>query len=151
MRSELSVEDAAPSSLGAAAARAALNAHAPYSRFRVGAAVLAEDGSVFIGCNVENVSFPEGVCAETAAIAAMVVAGRREIVRLALWAAGPDVCTPCGGCRQRIAELGSASTVIEVFRDDERALETTLGDLLPSSFGTASVEANRGAVRGGQP
>lgn len=143
MLNKHAIDDAIPSSLGAAAARAALNAHAPYSHFRVGAAILAEDDSVFIGCNVENVAFPEGICAETAAIAAMVVAGRREIVRLSLWAAGPDICTPCGGCRQRIAELGSSSTIIEVFRDNELALRTTLGDLLPSCFGIASVEANR--------
>jgi cytidine deaminase len=136
------------SPLGAAAARAALNAHAPYSRFRVGAAVLAQDGSVFLGCNVENVAFPEGTCAETAAISAMVVAGRRDIVHLAIWSKGPDICVPCGGCRQRIAELGSASTVIEVFRDDDLALRTTLGDLLPSCFGTASVAANRAQAPG---
>jgi cytidine deaminase len=143
---EAASDDAIPSSLGAAAARAALNAHAPYSRFRVGAAILAEDDSIFVGCNVENVSFPEGICAETAAIAAMVVAGRREIVRLAIWSAGPDICAPCGGCRQRIAELGSSSTVIEVFRDDELALRTTLGNLLPTCFGSASIEANRSKV-----
>ena len=143
MPAEPGTAPAIASPLGAAAARAALNAHAPYSRFRVGAAVLAEDGSVFIGCNVENVSFPEGTCAETAAISAMVVGGRREIVRLAIWSKGPDICAPCGGCRQRIAELGSASTVVEVFRDGELALQTTLGDLLPACFGTASVEANR--------
>ena len=148
MPSEHSAGAAIASPLGAAAARAALNAHAPYSRFRVGAALLAEDDSVFVGCNVENVSFPEGTCAETAAVSAMVVAGRREIVRIAIWSAGPDICAPCGGCRQRIAELGSPSTVIEVFRDDELALHTTLGDLLPSCFGTASVEANRAQAPG---
>lgn len=143
MPGEQASDVAIQSPLGAAAARAALNAHAPYSRFRVGAAIQAEDDSIFVGCNVENVSFPEGICAETAAIAAMVVAGRREIVRLSLWATGPDICAPCGGCRQRIAELGSSSTIIEVFRDNELALQTTLGALLPSCFGVASVEANR--------
>jgi cytidine deaminase len=144
VRAETPVSSRIASPLGAAAARAAQNAHAPYSRFRVGAAILADDGAIFVGCNVENVSFPEGTCAETAAIAAMVVAGRREIMHVAVWSTGPDVCAPCGGCRQRIAELGHSSTIIEVFRDDELALQTTLGDLLPTCFGTASIEANRG-------
>jgi cytidine deaminase len=131
------------SRLGTAAKNVARHAHAPYSNFHVGAAVLSSDGRIFVGCNVENVSFPEGICAETAAIAAMVAGGEKYISHLALWSAGPDICTPCGGCRQRMAELGAPMTPIDIFTDDQLTLSTTLGALLPSSFGTSSVAAHR--------
>src|SRR5918992_5384318 len=78
------------------------NAHAPYSGFRVGAAVRGESGRIFAGANVENASYPEGTCAETGAIAAMVAAGERRIVEALVLAAGERLCTPCGGCRQRL-------------------------------------------------
>lgn len=131
--------------LGQAACDVAAHSHSPYSGFKVGAAALAPDGSIFVGCNVENVSFPEGICAETAAIAALVAAGHREIVRIAIWSTGPDICTPCGGCRQRIAELGRTETVVDIFTDDRLALKTTLGELYPLRFGVASVATRQPA------
>lgn len=76
------------------------NAHAPYSRFKVGAAVRGADGAIYVGCNVENVAAPEGTCAEAGAIAAMVAAGCREIAEVAVIADGPAPVSPCGGCRR---------------------------------------------------
>ena len=86
-----------------AAARAVMaRAHAPYSRYRVGAALRAADGSVHVGANVENAAYPQGQCAETSAIGALVAAGHREIVEAAVIADGEQPCVPCGGCRQRL-------------------------------------------------
>jgi cytidine deaminase len=109
-------------------------AHAPYSRFPVGAAILSDDGRVFSGANVENASFPEGWCAETSAIAAMVMAGGARIAEVAVVAERMDRITPCGGCRQRLKEFGSAATLVHLC-DAAGVVETvTLGDLLPRSF-----------------
>jgi len=118
------------------AARAAReNAHAPYSGFAVGAAVRTGSGAVHVGCNVENVSYPEGTCAEAGAIAAMVAAGEREIAEVAVIADGPSPVTPCGGCRQRIAEFaGPAVPVVMATLGGER-LGMTVGELLPGAFG----------------
>ena len=84
------------------------NAHVPYSHFPVGAAVRTASGRVFVGCNVENASYPEGICAEAAAIGAMVAAGEHEIVEVLTIADGERLTTPCGGCRQRIREFARA-------------------------------------------
>ncbi len=118
------------------AARAVMGrAHAPYSKFQVGAAILASNGEIYVGCNVENAAYPEGWCAETSAIAAMVAAGQSEIVEIAVIAEKMPKVTPCGGCRQRIAEFGSANTMVHLC-DANAIIETVrLGDLLPKSFG----------------
>jgi cytidine deaminase len=118
-----------------AAARAAMRqAHVPYSHFPVGAAIRTETGAVFAGCNVENASFPEGWCAETSAIAHMIVAGERNIVEVAVVAEKMARITPCGGCRQRLREFGSATTQVHLC-DASGVIETiTLGDLLPKAF-----------------
>ncbi len=117
------------------AARAAMaQAHVPYSRFPVGAAIRTETGAVFAGCNVENASFPEGWCAETSAISHMVVAGERRIAEVAVVAEKMPLVTPCGGCRQRLKEFGSAATLVHLC-DATGIVETvTLGDLLPKAF-----------------
>lgn len=110
---------------------------APYSGFRVGAALLDDAGQVHAGCNVENASYPEGSCAETGAIAAMVAAGGRSIRAIAV-AGGREAvttCTPCGGCRQRIAEFADADTLILVLDDASSWTTYTIADLLPASFG----------------
>ena len=110
------------------------NAYAPYSGFKVGAAVRCPDGSVFAGCNVENVAYPQGTCAEAGAIAAMVAAGRTRIAEILVVADGPEVISPCGGCRQKLAEFAPPDTpVILAGLDGERA-RTTLGALLPGAF-----------------
>lgn len=121
------------------------NAHAPYSRFRVGAAIRTEDGRVFVGANVENVSFPEGWCAETSAIGAMISAGSdaasRRIAAVTVVADRVDggiVCTPCGGCRQRLREFSTAATVIDCRDPDGAGSTFGIADLLPSGFAIES-------------
>jgi cytidine deaminase len=116
-------------------ARAAqANAHAPYSRFAVGAAVRAASGRIYGGCNVENASFPEGSCAETAAIAAMVLAGERTIVEVLTIADGDDVVTCCGGCRQRIREFAAPDVPVHAAGPDGVRATFTIAELLPASF-----------------
>lgn len=119
-----------------AAARAAqARAYAPYSRFRVGAAVLDDDGRIHAGCNVENAAYPEGVCAEAGALSAMVLAGGRRARAVAVVGDGAGLVTPCGGCRQKLREFGDAG--LEVLVGDRERLRArfVLGDLLPESFG----------------
>jgi cytidine deaminase len=116
-----------------AAARAVRRrAHAPYSKFRVGAAVLDERGRVHVGCNVENASFGLTVCAERNAIAAAVAAGGKRLRAVAVIA--DPAATPCGACRQVIAELGPATTEILLARPSGAPRTTTLGALLPLAF-----------------
>jgi len=123
--------------LVAAATAVRARAYAPYSGFAVGAAVREADGSVHCGCNVENASYPEGMCAEASAVAAMVASGGRRIAAMAV--AGGDgkvPCWPCGGCRQRLMEFGTSDTVIWVADATGRVVaRTTLGDLIPRAFG----------------
>ena len=121
--------------LFAAALEAYGNAYAPYSRFPVGAAVLTPEGEIFSGCNVENAAYPQGWCAETSAIAAMARAGRRRIAEICVVGGGAGLCTPCGGCRQRIREFGDATTPIHIAGLEGVRASFTLGELLPHSFG----------------
>jgi cytidine deaminase len=117
-----------------AALKARENAHAPYSGFKVGAAVRCPDGRVFAGCNVENVAYPQGTCAEAGAIAAMVAAGGTAIAEALVVADGPELVTPCGGCRQRLAEFARPATpVILADLAGERG-RSTVGQLLPGAF-----------------
>ena len=109
-------------------------AHAPYSDFPVGAALRTGKGTIFAGCNVENASFPEGWCAETTALAQMVMAGEREVVEMAVVAERMPRITPCGGCRQRLKEFGTAETRIHLCDADGIVETVTLGDLLPRAF-----------------
>jgi len=112
------------------------HAYCPYSDFRVGAALIDDQGRVHIGCNVENASYPQGNCAETSAIAAMVAAGGKKIVTIAI-AGGSDnaaACTPCGGCRQCINEFANENTRIIVINDDADWHHYTMAELLPASF-----------------
>jgi cytidine deaminase len=118
-----------------AARRAMGHAHAPYSRYRVGAAILAEDGTVYAGCNVENASYPEGWCAETSAIGAMVTNGGGKIREIAVIGEGADLTTPCGGCRQRIAEFAGPNTPVHICGPEGLRRTFKLVELLPASFG----------------
>ena len=107
-------------------------AHAPYSKYRVGAAVLDERGRVHVGCNVENASYGLTVCAERNAIAAAVAAGAKRIRGAAV--VTEDGATPCGACRQVLAELGDGATAILLARPSGASRATTLGALLPDAF-----------------
>lgn len=126
--------------LKAAAQAVRENAHAPYSNFRVGAAVRTASGSVFVGCNVENVAYPEGTCAEAGAIAAMVAAGEREIVEAFVIADSPAPVPPCGGCRQKLAEFAASAASVTLATLDGSELQTTVGDLLPGAFGADHMD-----------
>ena len=125
--------------LFAAAREAYGNAYAPYSRFPVGAAVLTPEGEIFAGCNVENAAYPQGWCAETGAIAAMVAAGRRRIAEVCVVGGGAGLCTPCGGCRQRIREFAGADAAIHVAGPEGVRASFTLAELLPESFGPENL------------
>jgi cytidine deaminase len=124
------------------AARAVMQrAHAPYSRFRVGAALRADDGSIHVGANVENAAYPQGQCAEASAIGAMIAAGRTRIVEVAVISDGEDFCVPCGGCRQRLREFVVAGAEIHMCARDGSRQTATLADLLPRSFGPEHLPA----------
>jgi cytidine deaminase len=118
-----------------AALAARKHAYSVYSGYRVGAALVDDRGRVHAGCNVENASYPQGSCAETAAIAAMIASGGKKIAAIAV-AGGrdePGDCTPCGGCRQRISEFADAKTRI-LARDRGEWRTFTMDELLPASF-----------------
>lgn len=119
-----------------AAARAAMaHAYAPYSRFRVGAALRAPDGSVHVGANVENAAYPQGQCAEASAVGALVAAGRMRIAEAAVIADTPELCVPCGGCRQRLREFADLDAPVHLANGAGEHRTVTLGELLPLAFG----------------
>ena len=122
-----------------AAADVRVRAHAPYSRFLVGAAVLDEQGRIHVGCNVENAAFPEGVCAEAGAISAMVAAGGRHILAVAVVGGAMEedeaLCPPCGGCRQKIREFAGEATTVHLRDSSGEVTSLPLSELLPLSFG----------------
>ena len=121
--------------LFAAAREAREKAHAPYSRFPVGAAVRGVSGRIYAGCNVENASYPVGTCAEAGAIAAMVAGGDTDIAEVLVLADSPDPVTPCGACRQRIAEFAGASVPVHSAGEQGLRVTFTLQELLPYGFG----------------
>ena len=123
------------------AARAAMaRAYAPYSKFPVGAAILAEDGRVYEGANIENLAFPQGWCAECTAIGAMVMAGAKRIVEIGVIAEKMAFCPPCGGCRQKILEFASPDTRIHLYDAAGTARTMTMDELLPFSFQTDTID-----------
>ena len=147
LRDELHVDDAAlvpdsysdllldaPELLLGAAQAAMRNAHAPYSGFKVGAALRSAGGAVYVGANVENASYPQGQCAEASALGALVAAGEREIAAAAVVAERLEVCPPCGGCRQRLAELARPETPVHLGRPGGPRQTLTVAELLPLSF-----------------
>lgn len=109
-------------------------AYAPYSRFKVGAALRSDSGTVYRGCNVENVAYPEGTCAEAGAIAAMIAGGDTRIAEVAVIADSPDPVPPCGGCRQKLAEFGAGEVRVILATTGGAILETTIAELLPGRF-----------------
>ena len=110
-------------------------AYAPYSRFKVGAAIATPDGKVFTGCNVENAAYPVGSCAEAGAISAMIAAGESRIAEIVVMGEGDILCTPCGGCRQRIREFAGPDTPVHIAGPEGIRKRLTLEELLPFSFG----------------
>lgn len=122
-----------------AARRARENAHAPYSGFKVGAAIRAE-GGVHLGCNVENVAYPEGTCAEAGAIAAMALAGDRRVEAVAVISGGTAPVPPCGGCRQKLAEFAGPDVPVVMATTSGARARTTVGALLPGAFGAEHMD-----------
>jgi homotetrameric cytidine deaminase len=153
LRGELRIEDGAlvstgyadllldgPQALLRAADAAMRNAYAPYSGFKVGAAVRGRRGGIYAGANVENVAYPQGQCAEASALGALVAAGESAITAVAVVAERVDRCPPCGGCRQRLAEFGGPDTPVHLGRPGASPQTLTLSELLPRSFGREVLE-----------
>ncbi|MBR3190475.1 cytidine deaminase [Bosea sp. (in: a-proteobacteria)] len=125
--------------LFAAAKAVQQKAYAPYSRFKVGAAILGEDGKVYPGCNVENAAYPVGACAEAGAISAMIAGGARTIRAIVVIGDGAELVTPCGACRQRIREFSVPETPILIAGPEGIRARFSLAELLPASFGPANL------------
>ncbi|MFV0335373.1 MAG: cytidine deaminase [Tropicimonas sp.] len=127
-------------SLIEAAAAVRENAHAPYSGFKVGAALRTPSGAIHCGCNVENAAYPEGTCAEAGAIAAMVAAGEYAIAELVVIADSPEPVPPCGGCRQKLREFavdGDVPVIMATTGGEKRIM--SVAELLPGAFGAAHM------------
>lgn len=131
-------------SLLKAATAVRLNAYAPYSQFKVGAAIRAASGVIYTGCNVENVAYPEGTCAEAGAIAAMVAAGDCIIAEVLVIADSPAPVPPCGGCRQKIAEFAGQDVQVTLCTTDGKSKTMTVADLLPGVFTAAHMATTKG-------
>jgi homotetrameric cytidine deaminase len=154
LRTELGIEDAALVPVGYAdlildageallrAADAAMrNAYAPYSEFKVGAALRAPSGAIYAAANVENAAYPQSQCAEASAIGALIAAGETRFTAAAVVAEKVGFCPPCGGCRQRLSEFGAADVPVHLGRPGGARKTVTLGELLPLSFGAEDLEA----------
>jgi homotetrameric cytidine deaminase len=154
LRQELAIEDAAlvdggyadllldgPQALLRSADAAMRNAYAPYSHYRVGAAVRSVSGAIYAGANVENAAYPQGQCAEASALGAMVAAGETALTAVAVVCEQPEHCSPCGGCRQRLSEFGRPDTLVYMGKPGEDPRTVALGELLPGWFGREALEA----------
>ncbi|MFV2092249.1 MAG: cytidine deaminase [Hyphomicrobiales bacterium] len=124
-----------PADLFEAARAAREKAYAPYSKFSVGAALRGAGGGIYSGCNVENAAYPQGACAEAGAISAMILAGETRIAEVCVVGGGDGLCTPCGGCRQRLREFAADEVKIHICDPEGHRKTFTLGELLPVSFG----------------
>jgi cytidine deaminase len=129
--------------LTAAAHRAREHAHAPYSRFRVGAALLDEHGRIHAGCNIENAAYPQGLCAEAAALAHLVMAGGKRVCAVAVAGDVPQGITPCGGCRQKLREFAGENTPVLACDLQGERVRYSFGFLLPASFGPEQLDITR--------
>ncbi len=132
--------DEAPMNLLQKATEVRLRAYAPYSKFKVGAAILSVEGRVHQGCNVENVAYPEGTCAEAGAIAAMIAAGDSRIAEIWVIADSPEPVPCCGGCRQKIAEFAGQDVRVTLCTTDGKTRVMTVADLLPGVFTAAHMD-----------
>ena len=121
-----------------AARLAAKTSYSPYSKFRVGAAILTGSGKIYRGCNVENASYGLCNCAERTAIFSAVAAGERSLQAVVVYTPTPDATSPCGACRQVINEFGPAALVISIC-DSDKKIEMTIDQLLPHAFGPANL------------
>ncbi len=115
-------------------------AHAPYSKFYVGAAMRDENGRIHSGANMENAAYPQGWCAECSAISHLIMAGGKQIAEVVVLGNGTALCTPCGGCRQKIREFAKGDVKIHCCTEQGDLIQTfTLDELLPASFGPENL------------
>ena len=114
-------------------------AHVPYSKFKVGAALLTENNKIIVGCNVENAAYPQSQCAEASAIGNLVSQGYKSIKEVLVVGSGKLLCSPCGACRQRIREFASLNTPIHMCSIVKHLKTTSLEELLPYSFGPENL------------
>lgn len=136
------MSDPAVEELVEAARAARARAYARYSGYRVGAAIRAASGNIYSGCNVENAAYPLSQCAEANAVAAMVLGGDQEITEVAVVGPGGEApCTPCGGCRQMLAEFAGPGVRVHICGPDDSIMEETLGQLIPHAFGPDNLAA----------
>lgn len=124
-----------------AARTARLRAYAPYSKYRVGAALLDEQGRIHAGCNVENAAYPQGTCAEAGALSAMLLAGGQRVQAVVVVGASGTWVTPCGGCRQKLREFCAPEVPVLSANDEQIGPSRTLEQLLPESFGPNHLES----------
>ena len=117
-----------------AASQVRLKAYVPYSNFAVGAALRSVSGAIYVGCNVENVAYPEGTCAEAGAIAAMCAGGEYEIAEVAVIAGSDRPVPPCGGCRQKLVEFAKGPVPVTLLTTNGAQERTMVADLLPGAF-----------------
>ncbi len=123
-----------------AAKAARKHAHVPYSKFYVGAAMRDEKGRVHAGANIENAAYPQGWCAECTAIGHLIMAGGTKITEVAVMGNGDALCTPCGGCRQKIREFAAGDVKIHCCTEEGKLIRSfTLEELLPASFGPENL------------
>ena len=114
-------------------------AHVPYSQFKVGAAFLTDDNSIVVGCNVENAAYPQSQCAEASAIGNLISQGYKNIVEVVVIGSGNKLCSPCGGCRQRLREFAKLDVLIHMCNIEGHIKTSTLDELLPDSFGPENL------------
>ena len=114
-------------------------AHVPYSNFKVGAAFLTEDNSIITGCNVENAAYPQSQCAEASAIGNLISSGYKKILEVVVIGSGDKLCSPCGGCRQRLREFSNLDIQIHMCNITGHIKTSKLEDLLPDSFGPENL------------
>ena len=114
-------------------------AHVPYSKFKVGAALLTENNKIIIGCNVENAAYPQSQCAEASAVGNLVSQGYKSIKEVLVVGSGKLLCSPCGACRQRIREFASLKTPVHICNINGHLKTSTLDELLPDSFGPQNL------------
>ena len=115
------------------------NAYVPYSQFKVGAAFLTDDNSIVVGCNVENAAYPQSQCAEASAIGNLISQGYKNIVEVVVIGSGNKLCSPCGGCRQRLREFAKLDVLIHMCNIEGHIKTSTLDELLPDSFGPENL------------
>lgn len=116
------------------------NAYVPYSGFKVGSAILSDDGGLYAGCNVENIAYPSGSCAEAGAVSAMIAGGGRRIKEILVLADGEDLISPCGNCRQKILEFADEKTVVHLANLNGIQKTILFSELLPLAFSETGLK-----------